>query len=84
LLSFTSYNAFGFLEPALILVLFNMPGLSNGQRILAIAGAILIGINMHDLVGHKLWVLFNDLSLVAIGAVILLSVLTSMRARSLA
>jgi hypothetical protein len=84
LLSFTSYNAFGFLELALILILFNMPGLSKGQRIFAIAGMVLIGINIHDVVGHKLWVLFNDLSLVAIGAILLLSVLISMRVRGLA
>lgn len=84
LLSFTSYNAFGFLELALILILFNMPELSKGQRIFAIAGMVLIGINIHDVVGHKLWVLFNDLSLVAIGAILLLSVLTSMRVRGLA
>lgn len=84
LLSFTSYNAFGFLELALILILFNMREFSKRQRIFAIAGLILIGINIHDVVGHKLWVLFNDLSLVAIGAILLLSVLTSMRVRGLA
>lgn len=84
LLSFTSYNAFGFLALAVILILFNMPKLSRGQRVTALAGLILIGFNIHDIVGHELWVLFNDLSLVAIGAVFLLAVLISMRMNRIA
>ncbi len=84
LLSFTSYNAFGFLELAVILMLLNMPKLSKGQRMFAITGLILIGINIHDIVGHELWVLFNDLSLVTIGAIFLLAVQISMRNREIA
>jgi len=84
LLSFTSYNAFGFLELAVILILFNIGKLSKPQRVLAITGLILIGINIHDIVGHELWVLINDLSLVTVGAILLLTVLISMRIRKIA
>jgi hypothetical protein len=83
-LSFTSYNAFGFLALAVILILFHMPELSKVQRLLAIGGLILIGFNIHDIVGHELWVIFNDLSLVAIGAIFLLAVQISMRIREIA
>ena len=84
LLSFTSYNAFGFLALAVILILFNMRLLSKWQRLFAVTGLILIGFNIHDIVGHELWALFNDLSLVALGAILLLAVQISIRIRKIA
>ncbi len=83
LLSFTSYNAFGFLELAVILILFNMRELSRWQRLFAIAGMILIGINIHDIMGHELWESLNDLSMVAVGAILVLAVEISMRIRKI-
>jgi hypothetical protein len=75
LLAFTSYNAFGFLEAAVVLILFNLRRLTKPWAATAVTGLFLVGINMHDIVGHRLWGLFNDLSLVAVGALILLAVL---------
>lgn len=75
LLAFTSYNAFGFLEAAVVLILFNLPRMAKPWAAAAVSGLFLVGFNMHDIVGHRLWVLFNDLSLVAVGALILLAVL---------
>lgn len=75
LLAFTSYNAFGFLEAASVLILFNLSGMAKPWAATAVVGLFLLGFNMHDIVGHRLWLLFNDLSLVAVGAMILLVVL---------
>ncbi len=84
LLSFTSHNAFGFFELAVVLILYNLPKLSRSQRIFAITGLFLMGANIHDLMGHELWELFNNLSLVTIGAISLLAVQISMRIRKIA
>ena len=84
LLAFTSYNAFGFLELAVVLVLLNLPRMRRLLAGISLAGLILVGFNMHDIVGHRLWVLFNDLSLVSAGAIVLLAVLFRMRIRGLA
>jgi hypothetical protein len=75
LLAFTSYNAFGFLELAVVMVLLGLPGMTRLQKGISIAGMFLLGFNMHDIVSHRLWLLFNDLSLVSIGGMILLAVL---------
>jgi len=79
LLSFTSHNAFGFVELSVMIILYYFKELSRPLKVTAIAGMILSGGNIYELVGKKLWFVFNNLSLVGIGALLLLAVLFFMR-----
>ncbi len=79
MLSFTSYNAFGFFELTVFLVVFHFSDFSKRIKIAAIIGVIFVGGNIHDIMGHKLWTLFNDWSLVGIGALLLMVGLVFLR-----
>jgi hypothetical protein len=84
LLSFTNHYAFQFIQLIVFLIVFNYWKLSKFWRIVAIAGFILTGINMHDIVGQRAYDFLNAISLVAIGAVLLQSVVINMRLRRIA
>ena len=80
LLSATSYNAYGFLELAVFLLLFRFRQLGPSARACAVAGMVLSGGNWSDLWGRRLWFVFDHLSLVAVGGLILCGVLWKARA----
>ncbi len=83
-LSYTSYNAYGFMELAVLLIVINYRQLPKWTRIVAIVGFVFSAINMFDLVGRKNWVILNDISLIAVGALILMIVLSIIRFRKIA
>jgi hypothetical protein len=84
LLSFTNHYAFGFIELMIFVIVVNWNSLSKWTRIAAIVGFVATGMNMHDLWGGRIWQFLNEISLVAIGAIILLFVLSSLRLRRIA
>ena len=84
LLASTGSCAFGFLEIAVFIIVFNYQNLSKWLKITAVTGLVFLGCNWHDLVTHKVSVFLDQISLVAIGAVILLFVLTIIRLKRLA
>jgi hypothetical protein len=81
LLTFTSHNAFGFAELSVLILLYHFKTMRLSEKILSIAGMIFVGGNIYDLVGRKLWFVLNDLSLVGIGAVLLIVTLGLLRLR---
>ncbi len=81
MLSFTSHNAFGFAEMSIIMLVFYFTGQKLYFRIAAIISFILIGGNYYDLWGKTLSTLFNDISLVTIGSVLVLILLSFLRNR---
>jgi len=79
LLTFTSYNAFGFLDLAVFLVLFQFKYLTALPKAAAILGFVYLGMNIYDLLGHRIWTFINDISLVSIGALLILMVVVVLR-----
>jgi hypothetical protein len=84
LLSYTSYNAYGFMELAIVLLMVNFARLSKPLRTAAIVGFVFAGINMHDLVGRTIWNILHNASLIGVGAVISIAVLGMMRVKKIA
>ena len=83
LLSFTSHNAFGFVELSIILVIYHFRRMSLGLKMTSLTGIALSGGNIYDLVGRKHWFVFNDASLVGIGAILLLGALVLLRRKQI-
>jgi len=79
LLSFTSHNAFGFVELSVILILYYFKHVPLWLKITAIAGMVLSGGNIYDVVGRKLWFVFDNASLVGIGGLVLCITLVFIR-----
>ncbi|HBZ01087.1 MAG TPA: hypothetical protein DEO84_07185 [candidate division Zixibacteria bacterium] len=84
ILSFTNHYAFQFIELAAFLIIFNYRQLSKEWRIAAIVGLTLTAINMHDVWGGAIWQFLNEISLVAIGAIIVQAVLVEFRLKKVA
>jgi hypothetical protein len=84
LLSFTSYNAFVAFELSVFLILLYFVKLPKGMKLAAIVGLILLGGNIHDLLGHSLWTTINNWSLVTIGAILILVCLVYLRIKEIA
>ncbi len=84
LLAFTSSNAFIFTELAVLLILFNFDRLHSVFKYLAAGGFIALGINMHDLVGDRIFQYLEGISLVAWGAIAALVVLLFLRIKEYA
>lgn len=80
LLAFTAYNAFGATMLAATVLLWNLERLGPA-RWAAVAALVLGGGNLYDLWGRRLFGLFNDLSLVAVGGTLLLVALFAGRRR---
>jgi len=72
LIAFTSENAFLFTLPLTIYLLPKYPTFNRIQRVLFIFALLLIGGNIHDLVGRTLHEYIQDLSVYSFGALILL------------
>lgn len=83
LLSFTSQNAFGFVELIVFILLINFSRFSIIDKVLCIVGFVFLGGNFNDLWGSQLSGLFNDISLVSIGTILLIVVLFKMRFKKL-
>jgi hypothetical protein len=83
LCTFTSHNAFGFAELAVIVLLYHFKAAPLWVKISAVAGMICTGGNIYDIVGRKLWFIINNLSVVGIGAVFLIASLSVMRQKKI-
>ncbi len=79
LLSFTSQNAFGFAGLMVITILVYFHKLSLLGRISAVIGFVFLGANYYDLWGSSLSGFFNDISLVSIGAIVLIVIIFNLR-----
>lgn len=84
LLSSTGNYAFQFIELAVFLIVFNFHRMTKWWQIFAITGLVFTAINMHDLWGSTVWHFLNNISLVAIGAILLLVVLVNLRLKKIA
>lgn len=82
-LAATSHNAYGFFELIVVLILFRWRELNKIEKSLALAGFIFTGGNMYDVVGLKAWDAINNLSIIAIGGILLLTVVVLFRQRRL-
>lgn len=76
----SAYNAYGAALPAAALLLSCWDALGRGWRIATAAALVLLGGNVHDLWGKRIFGLLNDASLVAVGAVVLVCCLARERA----
>ncbi|HVN47707.1 MAG TPA: glycosyltransferase family 87 protein [Bacteroidota bacterium] len=83
LLSCTSYNAFGFVECAVILLLYHYNSLTHLQKWLTVLGMIFTGGNIYELWGRKLWFVFENASLIAVGTILLLVTLYLVRRKQI-
>ncbi len=81
LLAFSGENSFCLFLPAIVLILFMYPDLPLPVKIMAIAGFLLLGGNMHDLWGDDLSSWIDKVSLISFGAISLCSVLAWLRVR---
>ncbi len=81
LLAFSGENSFCLFLPAIVLILFMYPDLPLPVKIMAIAGFLLLGGNMHDLWGDNLSSWIDKVSLISFGAISLCSVLAWLRVR---
>ncbi len=75
LLSFTSQNAFGFAALMVFILLLNFSSFSLSEKIVTTIGFVFLGGNYNDVWGSELSGLFNDISLVSFGSLILIVVL---------
>lgn len=83
LLSFTSHNAFGFAGLLVIIIIIYFKKLFLIEKIASIIGMVLLGGNYFDIWGSYLSGLFNDLSLVSVGTIMLMSILVVIRKRTI-
>ncbi|WP_266205333.1 glycosyltransferase family 87 protein [Pontibacter kalidii] len=81
LFAVTSLNAFLFALPCMVVVLSNYAELNKVAKVLAVAGCVLVGINIRDLMGGDLYRLLESLSIYTLGTVALLGALTILRLR---
>ena len=83
MLAFTSYNAFLFATPCMVILLYNARHFSGGEKILLTLALILIGGNIRDLVGAKNFALLDGYSVYTFGSILLLLLLFSLRKKQL-
>ncbi len=81
LLAFTNENAFLFLVPAIVANLRLFRVMKLWEKIIFIAGIILLGGNIYEVWGNRLTQLILDYSVVAIGAILIIFVMFSVRYR---
>lgn len=79
LFAFTSQNAFLFALPCILLLLHGFSRLTAAAKTLTVAGCILIGINIRDLMGGDLYRLLEGASVYTFGTVALIAALTLQR-----
>ncbi len=83
LLAFTSENAFCFTCFAMILIWISYHELKIVEKMIAILGSLVIGFNYSDIFGRNISTLIDQLSLISLGAIMLLFVLFQLRRRSI-
>jgi hypothetical protein len=81
LLAFTSENAFIFTQLVIFIVLIYFKVLKPWEKICAVAGFILIGGNFSELVGKEFSRILDELSLISIGAILLIYLVVVLRPR---
>lgn len=79
LLSFTSHNAFGFASLMVIIILVYFKQLTFVEKTAAITGFVFLGGNYYDIWGGYLSGVINDISLVSIGTLLLMSIIAMKR-----
>jgi hypothetical protein len=83
LLAFTSENAFIYTQILVFTILLYFKKLESFEKGLAILAFVFIGGNFGELLGRSLSQKIDDISLISIGAIILIYLLYSMRIRGL-
>ncbi len=81
LLASTGRSAFGFIEVIVFLIIFNWSSLNKWAKWIAVAGFILFGGVMHDMVGHTLWTMWFNASIPSVGVIMILAVAVDLRVR---
>jgi hypothetical protein len=82
LLAFTSENAFIFTLPLVFIILLYFHDLRVYEKILAVIGFVFLGGNFGELWGPSLTHIFDNLSLISIGTIILIFLLYALRLRN--
>jgi hypothetical protein len=82
ILAFTSQNAFIYTLPLIVYLLFNFSELAAWAKALLVLGCFLIGINMHDIVGDKLYWALMQGSIYTFGSMMLMVVAFYLRIRN--
>ncbi|QQS52585.1 MAG: DUF2029 domain-containing protein [Bacteroidota bacterium] len=83
LLAFTTSNAFGFGQILVFLVLIHYAYFTSLQKRLVVVSLIFIGGACSDIIGKKISHAMDDLSLVAIGTILLISLVFILRQKKL-
>lgn len=79
LFAVTSLNAFLFTLPCMVLLLYHFGGLPKVAKVLTVAGCVLVGINIRDLMGGELYRFLESISIYTFGTMALLAALTMLR-----
>jgi hypothetical protein len=82
-MAFTSENAFVFSQLLVFYILIYFNKLKTYEKVLAVVGFLFIGGNFSEATGRALSKILNDLSLVTIGAMILIYLLYVLKRRDL-
>lgn len=75
LFSFTSYNAFLFAAPCIMLLIFYFQQFSVLGKLSILVGCLLVGANIRDLVGPKFFNFLENISVYSFGSILLLILL---------
>lgn len=81
LLAFTDENAFLYMQMVILLLLVNFGQLNSFQKGLAAAGFLFIGGNFGEALGPELSGFINDISLISLGAMIVLGLLYAIKGK---
>ncbi|MDX5423158.1 MAG: DUF2029 domain-containing protein [Hymenobacteraceae bacterium] len=79
LFAFTSQNAFLFTLPCIVVLLYRFKTLPAPAKWMTVGGCVLVGINIRDLMGSRLYNVLEDASVYTFGAVLLLASLAMCR-----
>jgi len=82
LLAFTSVNAYIFTQILVFIILLYFKYLKGYEKVLAIVGLVFIGVDFPDLIGRKLSVFIDNISLLTFGTIILVYLLYVLRIRN--
>jgi len=71
ILAYTSQNAFIFSMPLIVFLIFKFSHFPLWMKILVALGCVLMGINMHDLVGNSIYTFLKNNSVYTFGSILL-------------
>ena len=77
LIAYTSANAFCFVVPVICSILMSWPKIGKIQKLFSVTGLLLYGGNFAEIIGRQNSQSFDNLSLLSIGTVLLISVYIS-------